>query len=74
MNLLVTPNNDKLGIYDSTVSLCNALHELGAHILMLDSDREQYSGKLQCDVGYWNKLHKDNTYRYNKRKYEYKLR
>lgn len=56
MNLLVTPNNDKLGIYDSTVSLCNALHELGAHILMLDSDREQYSGCCDISGGNINEL------------------
>ncbi len=42
MKLLVTPNNDKQGINDSTVALCKALHEHGAEIVMLNSDREMY--------------------------------
>ncbi len=43
MKLLVTPNNDKQGIFESTAKLCNALHEHGAVVCMLDSDKETYS-------------------------------
>lgn len=42
MNLLVTPNNDKQGINESTARLCNALHEHGAKVFMLNSDREKF--------------------------------
>ena len=48
MKLLVTPNNDKQGIYDSTVALCNALHEHGARVIMMNSDRDIYKGC--CDI------------------------
>lgn len=48
MNLLVTPNNDKQGIFESTTSLCKALHEHGATVYMLNSDKEKY--KDCCDV------------------------
>ena len=48
MKLLVTPNNDKEGIYSSTVSLCNMLHQYGAQISMLASDSETYRGC--CDI------------------------
>ena len=48
MKLLVTPNNDKQGIYSSTVSLCHTLHTHGAEICMLTSDSERYHGC--CDI------------------------
>ncbi len=48
MNLLVTPNNDKVGIYESTQNLCKALHKYGATVFMLNSDKEKYKGC--CDI------------------------
>ena len=48
MNLLVTPNNDKDGIFDSTVRLCKELHRHGATVFMLGSDRDRYPNC--CDV------------------------
>ncbi len=47
MNLLVTPNNEKQGIYESTTKLCQALHEHGATVYMLSSDKEKY--RESCD-------------------------
>ena len=48
MILLVTPNNDKVGIFESTTKLCSALHEHGATVCMLNSDKEKYKGC--CDI------------------------
>ena len=48
MILLVTPNNEKQGIYSSTVSVCGMLHRYGAKISMLTSDSNKYPGC--CDV------------------------
>ena len=48
MTLLLTPNNDKEGIYTSTMRVCETLHRCGAQIAMLASDSEKYPGC--CDI------------------------
>ena len=58
MNLLVTPNNDKQGIYESTTKLCGALHDHGARIYMLNSDREKYGNCCDISGGNVNELTK----------------
>ena len=58
MNLLVTPNNDKQGIYESTMKLCKALHEHGATVYMLHSDDEKYKGCCDVSGGNINELTK----------------
>lgn len=47
MNLLVTPNNGKLGIYENTVKLCRELHRYNCKIFMTSADRVTY--KECCD-------------------------
>ena len=42
MKILVTPNNEKNDIYSNTLRLCRMLHEGGAEVTMLTSDRERY--------------------------------
>ena len=59
MKLLVTPNNDKQGIFASTVSVCNMLHRYGAEIYMLRSDSEAYSGCCDATGDNVNKLTKE---------------
>ena len=56
MNLLVTPNTDKKGIYESTTKLCKALHEHGAKIYMLNSDSELFKGCCDTSGGNINEL------------------
>ncbi|MBQ1440758.1 MAG: NAD(+)/NADH kinase [Clostridia bacterium] len=56
MNLLVTPNTDKKGIYESTTKLCKALHEHGAKIYMLNSDSELFKGCCDISGGNINEL------------------
>ena len=48
MKLLVTPNNDKPGILESTTELCNALHRHGATVFMTADDKEKYGDC--CDL------------------------
>lgn len=47
MNLLLTPNNDKQGIYENTVKLCRKLHKYDCTIFMTSADRRMY--KDCCD-------------------------
>lgn len=58
MNLLVTPNNDKQGIYESTTALCDALHRHGASIYMVSSDMEKYGNFCDVSGGNVNELTK----------------
>ncbi|MBQ9902209.1 MAG: NAD(+)/NADH kinase [Clostridia bacterium] len=58
MVLLVTPNNDKAGIYESTARLCKALHEHGATVCMLSSDSEKYYNCCDVSGGNINELTK----------------
>lgn len=48
MNLLVTPNNDKPGIYENTVKLCDKLHALGGRVIMSEKDSQRY--RAFCDA------------------------
>lgn len=47
MNLLITPNNDKNGIYENTVKLCRKLHKYDCKIFMTSADKDIY--KEFCD-------------------------
>ena len=58
MNLLVTPNNDKQGIVESTTSLCKSLHEHGAKVFMLHSDKEKFKDCCDFSGGNINELTK----------------
>lgn len=44
MQILVTPNNDKQGILENTLALCDKLHEYGGKVMMVSSDCETYPG------------------------------
>ena len=56
MKLLVTPNNDKQGIFASTVRLCQTLHRYDAKIYMLRADSEKYAGCCDASGDNVNKL------------------